>query len=60
MSLILRCEKCSNSMEYGRDIDEHIPANVAVLSQSQCIECHDGDRIIETWLDADGAEVIPA
>ncbi len=56
MSIKLACESCGRSMEYDRGIDPSIPAWVETLSQSHCDApgCDTGDRLIETWLDADG------
>jgi len=60
--LLLRCEKCGRSMAYDRSIDPDIPAWVATLSQSHCDapECDTSDRLIETWLDAQGVARDPA
>ena len=60
--LTLRCENCGRSMAYERSIDPSIPAWVAILSQSHCDAggCDTGDRLIETWLDADGVARDPA
>jgi hypothetical protein len=61
-ALLLVCERCGRSMEYGRDIDSDIPAWVATLSQSHCDadDCDTGDRVIETWLDRSGVARDPA
>lgn len=55
----LRCDKCKREQSYPRDIDPHIPANVATIVASQCDECDEGDFGTEWWLDADGNEVEP-
>lgn len=60
--LRLVCERCGRSMDYDRAIDPDLPAWVATLSQSHCDaeDCDTGDRLIETWLDADGVARDPA
>lgn len=52
----LRCERCGRESEYDRSIDPDIPSWVVTLSQSHCDAegCDAGDRLVETWLDANG------
>jgi hypothetical protein len=53
----LVCLNCNRTIDYGRDIDPSIPANVARIEQPHCNECWDGEREGETWIDGAGNEV---
>lgn len=55
----LHCRQCGNTMDYGRDIDPDVPPEVVRIESSSCDRCDDGGFGTETWLDADGKEVIP-
>lgn len=56
-SITLICEKCGRRAPYFRSSDPSLPLWVETLSQSHCdlAGCDTGDRLIETWLDADGS-----
>ena len=56
-TITLRCRHCGRTLDYGRDIDPGITANVAVIELTCCDECDNGDFGVETWLDAKGKEV---
>lgn len=58
-SIKLEC-KCGNRMNYDREIDPDVPANVARIVSQKCPRCDDGDFGIETWFDAAGKEVRPS
>ena len=57
--ITLRCGKCAREQDYARVADPSIPAAVATIVFSRCDRCDDGDFGTETWLDADGQEVVP-
>lgn len=57
--ITLRCGKCKREQSYPRDVDPSIPTAVATIVVSRCDRCDDGDFGTETWLDADGQEVVP-
>ena len=53
-SVTLVCRGCGRRMPYFRSNDPSLPAWVETISMSGCDLCHDGDRMSEDWLDADG------
>ncbi len=50
----LVCRGCGRRMPYLRSNDPDLPKWVETISMSACDLCHDGDRMSEDWLDADG------
>lgn len=53
-SVTLVCRGCGRRMPYFRRNDPSLPVWVETISMSACDLCHDGDRMSEDWLDADG------
>lgn len=53
----LVCLGCNRTIDYGREVDRSIPANVARIEQPHCDQCWSGEREGETWYDGAGNEV---
>lgn len=57
--ITLYCRCCKRSLAYDRSIDPAVPLVVSRIESSRCDICDNGDFGSETWLNAEGQEVVP-